>query len=241
MTCEIEKRQRKPSVRLLGPRSAETLQYPFEQAVLVRHRLRGLGGKREQARQGIVGSSYRWAAMSRHAASLQAALILPFDERDDVWEEADLFGLFVNAVSAIDCLLYTAYVLASIRRRSAFPLEREGNYQQIAPRPMAMQFCEQYPDEPVTDALWRLAHSVGYDRMRVARNHLAHRAGVPRLQHFTATERWMSWGLVRGEEVRLTPDYIHGVHQLATSWMWRLMCGIDDFSERYFEPTPSPS
>ena len=235
MTWDIEKRERKPTVRLLGPRSTETLQYPYEQAVLVRHRLRRLRGKREQARQGIVGSSYRWAAMSRHAASLQTTLILPFEEREDVWEEADLFGLFVNAVSAIDCLLYTAYLLASLRRRPAFPLEREGHYQQIAPRPMATRFGEQYPGEPITDALWRLAHSAGYDRMRVARNHLAHRAGVPRLQHFTSTERWMTWGIARGEEVRLTPEYVDGVHQLATAWMWRLMCGIDAFSERYFE------
>jgi hypothetical protein len=224
------------TLRLIAPVTAETLQFPLERADRSLRRLRGLRGKRQQARQGIVGSSYRWGAMTRHAESLAAALALPLEEREDVRVEADLFGLFVNGVSAIDCLLFTSYALASIRRRRAFPLEKEGHYKQVAPAPMAARFSAEYPDEPLTEALRRLAVSRGYDRLREARNHLAHRAGVPRLQHFTATERWMTWGFGRGDEVRLTPEYADAVHQMTTAWLWRLMCGIHAFTEEFFVP-----
>lgn len=223
-------------LRLIAPFTDDVIQFPYEQAVLSKYRLRGLGGKRKQVRLGLTGASYRWATMSRHAERLTLSLTLPFEEREDVDEEADLFGLFVNAVSAIDCLLYAAYTLASIRRRAQFPMETEGHYKQIAPVPMARLFTEQYPDHRLTRELVALSVSPSYDRMRTARNHLAHRAGIPRLEHYARTERWMTWGLQKGEEVRLTPAYVHAVHQLATARMWRLMCGIDTFTDEYFEP-----
>jgi hypothetical protein len=50
-------------LRLIAPFTDDVIQFPYEQAVLSKYRLRGLGGKRKQVRLGLTGASYRWATI----------------------------------------------------------------------------------------------------------------------------------------------------------------------------------
>lgn len=220
----------------------ETLDLPGEALARVQQRLRGLGGRRRQVRLGVRGAVYRWAAMSTHAEHLEESLALPWQSplRDDVAEENDLFGLFVNAMSTLDCLAYTAHMLGAIRRRNAFPFESEDDLRRITVGATADRFAREYPDHTLTVAIRGLTRSHSYDRLRRTRNVLTHRAGIPRVVTITALGGHTTWGTrdrPSDDDVVLTPEYARAIQQITTAWMWRLACGLDAFTEEFFSDT----
>jgi hypothetical protein len=228
-------------LRFVWPPGEETVDLPHDQLGRVTRRLKGLGGRRRQIRLGVRGAVYRWTTMSTHAERLEESLALPYQsgQRDDITEEADLFGLFVNAMSALDCLAYSAHMLGAIRRRSAFPFESDGDLRGITVKATAERFRREYPDHPLTVALDALDGSRSYRRLSRTRNILAHRAGIPRVVTIDMFGERTTWGLGDrpGDDVALTPAYARAVQQITTAWMTRVACGLDAFTEEFFEPS----
>lgn len=212
--------------------------FPLEALQATDRRLRGNHWKRRQVSSGIRGSAHRWQSMIDHGARLADSFGRPMEARLDRLEEADLFGLFVNAVATLECLGYAAFGLGSIRRRAAFPFEEEPDRRPVTLGHTARKFRDQYPRHDLTMALQGAAFGRTYAQLRDARNHMSHRAAIPRMVTITQSSRTLSWSLAvgRGDDVELTVAYIENIQRLTAAHAFRLACGLDAFTRESFVP-----
>ena len=191
---------------------------------------------------GLRGATYRWSSMMAHGNRLQESFRRPPEHRLDQSEEGDLFGLFVNAVATLECLGYTSFALGSIRHREAFLFEEERQRRNVTLRATARTFAEVYPGNRLTTALTRAAASRTYAQLLDARNHLSHRAAIPRMVEITESSRKVTWSLAAewsdDDDVELTPEYVQNIQRLTAAHVFRIACGIHDFTGIYFVPLP---
>jgi hypothetical protein len=176
--------------------------------------------------------------MIDHGDELIEVLSLPVEQQDDHRVESNLFGLFVNTVATVECLGYAAFALGSIRRSDRFRLESDQDMRRANLGATANLFETEYRGHELTRALSRAYRSKTYERLRDARNQLAHRAAIPRIVTITEYSRTLSWSLSldRGDEVDLTPEYIEAIKRLTAAHAYRIACGLDAFTREFFEP-----
>jgi len=131
---------------------------------------------------GWNGLAYRYRAMAEYDEEFTNSVKIsgnspPPDERYK--QGKALFGFFINAVSVIDCFIYSMYYVASILKPDAFPLPKSEN-SVFYPASVASKFSEHFPSDKLTKQMGKCLNASNYSRMKKMRNVLSHRGMPPR-------------------------------------------------------------
>jgi hypothetical protein len=130
---------------------------------------------------GWNGLAYRFRAMAEYDEQYTSSIKSfgnspPFEER---YKQGNaLFGLFVNAVSIIECCFYSTYWVGAILEPSRFPSNAE--VIKLYPKNVADKFNATFPGDALTKQMIHCVHERTYDDMKDIRDVLSHRGMLPR-------------------------------------------------------------
>lgn len=149
-----------------------------------------LKAQRSLFRLGWNGLAYRYRAMAEYDEQFTTYIKKfgnspPPEERYQ--QGKAFFGFFANAVSVIDCFLYSTYYIASILKPDAFPLPKSAT-SVFYPASVASKFSENFPSDKLTKQIANCLNADDYRRMKKMRNVLSHR-GMPPRRFYAGGER----------------------------------------------------
>jgi hypothetical protein len=134
-----------------------------------------------------TGVPNRFRACAEHdeafSRSIQANDAPPQPER--YHQERDLFGFFINGLSAIESTCYGLYAIASMLDDVYFPIKKAKNRRAISPENTANRFRTTFPNDGISRALNRMVNSQEFEDWKELRNILAHRGSPGRNIHVT--------------------------------------------------------
>ena len=117
------------------------------------------------------------ASLEKHLASVAAPKVTVVER---YLEERDLYGFFVNGVSAIDNYFYCAHAMASILEPAAFRIQTGDDMRNATPTAVGLRFWTHYPNEEITAAMIGVLGSVDWSEWHEIRNLLGHRGSPGR-------------------------------------------------------------
>lgn len=111
-------------------------------------------------------------------------------------QKRDLFGFFVNGLSAVECACYGLFAVGSWLNSSQFALTTDADKRRVSPEWTLKRFEIAFPNEGLTRALQRILGSREYSDWKDARNVLSHRSQPGRIIYLSnVTPRTAEWVL----------------------------------------------
>ena len=130
------------------------------------------------------GIAWRMRAAAEHADNLEEHLAaVPASKvsvLDRYLEERDLYGFFVNGVSAIDIYFYCVHAMAAILMPDDFPIATDDQMRGVIPVRVGERFWTTYPNDLITAAMVGVLSSVDWAEWTAIRNLLGHRGSPGR-------------------------------------------------------------
>jgi hypothetical protein len=130
------------------------------------------------------GLSYRFRSCAEHDEAFTDS-VSRFGDTPD-WperykQERDLFGFFVNGLSAIECACYGLFAVGSWLNPGQFPFTTDADKRRVCPERTLEQFAIAFPDANLTRALRQITGSREYQNWKKGRNILSHRSQPGRI------------------------------------------------------------
>ncbi len=110
-------------------------------------------------------------------------------------QERDLFNFFMSGFSAIECLCYALFAIASIKDQNNFPLATPNDKKAVTYKILLSKFEVSFPSVDLTKNLRQVINSKEFSDWSEIRNLLAHRATPSRLfRHGGDRHGQTDWG-----------------------------------------------
>jgi hypothetical protein len=147
-----------------------------------------------------LGLTYRFRSCTEHDETFTGS-VSRFGDTPD-WserykQERDLFGFFVNGLSAIECACYGLFAIGSWLNPNQFPFTTDADKRSVNPERTLERFAIVFPNEDFTRALRQFLSSQQYQDWKKARNVLSHRAQPGRIIYLSTVgpSRTAEWVL----------------------------------------------
>jgi hypothetical protein len=130
-----------------------------------------------------IGVAYRFYACAEHDEAFTQSIQTHGDapqQPERYYQERDLFGFFVNGLSAIETTCYGLFAIASMLNDVYFPIKKAKNKKAINPESTARRFRTTFPKETISRTLSKIVGSQEYEDWKEVRNILAHRGSPGR-------------------------------------------------------------
>ena len=139
---------------------------------------------------GWNGLAYRYRAMAEYDEEFTNSVKIsgnspPPDERYK--QGKAFFGFFTNAVSVIECFVFSIYCIASILKPSVFPVSQSSDLE-FTPREFTKTFDANFQNDSLSATMQQCLNDSTYWKMKDIRRVLIHR-GMPPRKFYRGGER----------------------------------------------------
>jgi hypothetical protein len=178
---------------------------------------------------GWNGLRYRYLACSEYDRDFTLSIQQRLTHLERYHQERDLFGFFVTGQSAIECLCYSLYAVASIMRPIQFPVQTMQDLVNIEWRKTTGLFSISFPGETLTNALDDLAKSSDFSAWRKQRNILAHRATPGRVFNHGGPQN----GVIEWSGIHLDRETTITRRQWLSTTITAILIAADSFTAKH--------
>jgi hypothetical protein len=95
-------------------------------------------------------------------------------------QEAAYFGFFTNVVSTVECFCYCVFWIGVATKAPGFAAEQPEDLRRLTPDHIAKLFARAFPKERLTSVMTEIVDSEEWEKIKDARDTLAHRGVLPR-------------------------------------------------------------